>query len=316
MKKNVLFLTTLLLFVGISLAINPSHYYPMTVGNTWVYDVTGGPDGDYTETNQVTHNFLDEGYQTYVSVNSNTLYPDEPDTSLTQIRENGVYIYMNLMDEETGDYLKFIPNPFDIGESWTVFAMDTNISEDGFDYHIEFAITMAALGYDDVSVAAGSFDNCIHLLSLYESIYEYSYFGMTFADTTCDTTYMWAARDIGIVKIVEDISYEDDKYDSKETSELVSFTCSNVTEKFNSHPEDITISAYPNPFNGAVSIVAPEGSTVSISDLNGRTIEHYELSDNESHSTWIPSDKIHSGTYIVNVTKGNSTKSEKIIYLK
>jgi len=100
-------------------------------------------------------------------------------------------------------------------------------------------------------------------------------------------------------------------------------------------PDEIAITAYPNPFNSAVTITVGEGlrsSRVEIYDINGRTVA--EIPANESESAkpsstyasgacrWQPDESLGSGVYLVRAKVGPSTCSgtetatRRVVYLK
>lgn len=101
-------------------------------------------------------------------------------------------------------------------------------------------------------------------------------------------------------------------------------------------PEDFSINAYPNPFNSAVSITAPEGAEIKIFHVNGRMVEPVtELVevpagftdpganntkpptiDSGSVFVWQPGDNITSGIYLVQATVANQSTSKKIVFIK
>ncbi len=106
-----------------------------------------------------------------------------------------------------------------------------------------------------------------------------------------------------------------------------------IEEKPSAKPEAFAISAYPNPFNSAVTITAPAGAEVEVFDVNGRYIKTLRPSATslEKGGTdsaplhkggqggsyiWQPGDNIGSGVYLVRATVGGEGASRKIIYLK
>ncbi len=77
-------------------------------------------------------------------------------------------------------------------------------------------------------------------------------------------------------------------------------------------PEHFSISAYPNPFNSAVKIVAPEKTTLEIFDINGKHIT--KLSKNES--IWRPPECVSSGIYLIRAINGLNSASKRVLYIK
>ncbi len=127
-------------------------------------------------------------------------------------------------------------------------------------------------------------------------------------------TYCWLAGDSGILGIDEQIS---------------------------SLPDKLSIMAYPNPFNSAVTIAldipvgdcSPVPLSVEIYDVNGRKIAQSEdirsLSGAEttfprnslrirsgSEFVWHPDESLPSGIYLVRATVGEETVSKRVVYLK
>ncbi len=73
-------------------------------------------------------------------------------------------------------------------------------------------------------------------------------------------------------------------------------------------PEEISISAYPNPFNSAVNITVPENEHFEITDLSGRVI-----GSGKGSTLWQPGEDLSTGVYLVRV-KG--AEMLKITYMK
>ena len=103
-------------------------------------------------------------------------------------------------------------------------------------------------------------------------------------------------------------------------------------------PHDFTLSAYPNPFNSAVTISVGEGlrpSRVEIFDINGRMVEEiippsppFTRGEEEGKSplseggvlgglVWQPDEATTSGIYLVRAKIGDGqTATKRIVYLK
>jgi len=114
-------------------------------------------------------------------------------------------------------------------------------------------------------------------------------------------------------------------------------------------PQGISINAHPNPFNSAVTIVAPAGAEIEILDVNGRRISviarranarRDNLSDDEIAAlpsvtrndgvcefVWQPAASLSSGVYLVRMRFDNrslsgdeasdsGTTTKRIVYLK
>ena len=98
-------------------------------------------------------------------------------------------------------------------------------------------------------------------------------------------------------------------------------------------PADFAITAYPNPFNSAVSIAAPYGAEIEIFDLNGRRVAQLSYGGTVganlvfAHSTgdhkdrpyecvWQPSESLPSGVYLVRARFDDCETKKRIVYLK
>ena len=103
-------------------------------------------------------------------------------------------------------------------------------------------------------------------------------------------------------------------------------------------PSAFTISAHPNPFNGAVTITAPEGAEIEIYDVNGRRISviarranarrgnlsDYEIAalpsvtrnDGVSEFVWQPAPTLPSSVYLVRARFGGCVVTRRLVYLK
>ncbi len=115
-------------------------------------------------------------------------------------------------------------------------------------------------------------------------------------------------------------------------------------------PAKMEISAYPNPFNSAVSITAPAGAEIEIFDVNGRRVaelprlaslgtpsqakgnsplfkegwpeagvflsEGARLSPTAHSYVWRPEGNLGSGIYFVRATMGVESMTKRIVYLR
>ncbi len=103
-------------------------------------------------------------------------------------------------------------------------------------------------------------------------------------------------------------------------------------------PRDFAISAYPNPFNSAVTIAAPAGAEVEVFDVNGRRIAQLPVGEGLKPSRssitaqtggsettplrnaefiWRPGHSLGSGVYLARARFGNgNVTSKRIVYLK
>ncbi len=97
-------------------------------------------------------------------------------------------------------------------------------------------------------------------------------------------------------------------------------------------PAAFEISAYPNPFNSAVTIAAPASAEIEIFDVNGRMVaelippsppltrgeeEKSPLSKGDLRGfIWRPDASLGSGVYLVRVWAGDESITKRIVYLK
>ena len=83
-----------------------------------------------------------------------------------------------------------------------------------------------------------------------------------------------------------------------------------------SRPSTPTLSAYPNPFNSACRISAPENAVIEIFDINGRCVAEFDGGD----QIWKPEASVGSGIYLVRATIPEQTTSvvctKRVVYLK
>jgi len=97
-------------------------------------------------------------------------------------------------------------------------------------------------------------------------------------------------------------------------------------------PEAFAISAHPNPFNSAVTIITPAGAEIEIFDINGRRIDVIPDPDRESRGmeknldsrfhgndntvVWQPSPSLGSGVYLIRAIRDEQEVIKRIVYLK
>ena len=140
-------------------------YYPLSVGNQWVYDrsgqmtaagipvaaISGMNVTDITGT--VTHEL---GFDVYVQENAiddttviyqDTLFIDSTFTTYMRITDEGFYSYVNLAGADSAG---FVPFPLVVGATWQ-FSDDPPMTAE-----------ILSLS-ETVTVPAGSFENCLEL---------------------------------------------------------------------------------------------------------------------------------------------------------
>ncbi len=189
-----------------------SAYYPLAVGNQWVYDragqmtisgiqmatINGMNVTDITGT--VTH---DLGFDVFVQEHSmtdttefvgETLITDSTFTTYMRLTDQGLYSYVNLAQ---ADSVGFVPFPLTVGATWQ-FSEDPPMTAE--------ILSLTAT----VTVPAGSFDNCLELRTTW----------IESGNTLQNDTYF--APDVGRVKNVYTQSYE--TLVTTVTAELLSYT--------------------------------------------------------------------------------------------
>ena len=100
-------------------------------------------------------------------------------------------------------------------------------------------------------------------------------------------------------------------------------------------PEILSLSTYPNPFNSAVSISAPENAEIEIFDINGRMVANLPVGAGSKPArvsitrksggsrtlpyetvVWCPDESLGSGVYLVRVKSGDKDITKRVVYLK
>ena len=79
-------------------------------------------------------------------------------------------------------------------------------------------------------------------------------------------------------------------------------------------PDELALSVYPNPFNAAVEITAPKGSSITIHDVTGKKIADFGVVENSI--TWSPAEEISTGIYFVRSVDGDVSTCRRMVYLK
>jgi hypothetical protein len=180
MKKLALLIPIIALIIGCG--GEEENYFPLTVGNTWDYEMTtttiividtvtsdttvdtGAMDLDINE-----ETTLDNGTDVFEMITTvtfdDTLIPSFADTS---------YI------DETEDYLLEYSTKADTVPSDTMLALPLEAGKTWADYE--------AIGQENVTVPAGTFNDCWKVRGIDNS----------------DTMYMYLAPDVGMVKMSQD----------------------------------------------------------------------------------------------------------------
>ncbi len=146
-----------------------SEYYPLSVGNVWMYDRSGSIASGGVQvgtvsgeikleiTGTATHS---EGFDVYVQeysisdttvINSQTFISDSTYTEYMRITDDGMYGYSNLTDTDSSFT---VPFPLQAGATWTFSEEPPTTGE---------ILSMSVA----VTVMAGSFDNCMEMRTVW-----------------------------------------------------------------------------------------------------------------------------------------------------
>ncbi|HDR91226.1 MAG TPA: T9SS type A sorting domain-containing protein [candidate division Zixibacteria bacterium] len=317
MKRMMIILALAMVFAAI--ADNSADYFPVGIGYTWTYQ-DSSVDGVVMSYHEIVGTEMIEGHETWITEETD---PEGVDSSYTQIRTDGIYMIISFLDTLGSDRrpIKVAPAEINVGTSWTAADIDTSFNMGGADISIQVEISMEALAREDITVPGGSFESCLKIAMESIFTYEVSFGGMPFAAgsgvQSRDTT--WFAQFVGAVQS-RGMEYEIDMMsgeiaDSNKTaSYLQEYDFTNVAET-SPKPSDLTISAYPNPFNSAVALDVPVGAEVSIFDINGRRVADLGSIDN-GIVRWEPAVSVESGVYFARVTAGESAVTQRLLFIK
>jgi hypothetical protein len=177
MKKLLLLIPLVVLIVGCGGEEEEANYFPLTVGNEWNFDMTmteTTPSDTFVVTATqnleiTTETTLDNGTEVFEMIMTmtfdDTLVPDFADT---------VYF------DETEDYIMVYDAKADTVPSDTMLALPLETGKTWADHEV--------MGQDDVTVPAGTFNDCWEIREVDDE----------------DTTYMYWASDVGMVKMIAD----------------------------------------------------------------------------------------------------------------
>ncbi|MBN2543101.1 T9SS type A sorting domain-containing protein [bacterium] len=79
-------------------------------------------------------------------------------------------------------------------------------------------------------------------------------------------------------------------------------------------PNELTLKAYPNPFNAICNIEFPAEGKIKIFDMTGRLV--WNSSESSTRVTWQPAEETPNGIYLVQYSSGTLKISKKLIYMK
>ncbi len=307
MKFKGIVVLLLIIPVFSAFALNARDYFPLEIGNTWTYE-DSSESGKDTGIITIVDTIRMSGYKTYVWVD---LWEGSEDTTYYQTRPDGIwFIEIDFPDTMT---MKMFPNTFNIGDSWVVYSHDTTWVDSMYTNIEHWSVNFRAIFFEDVSVPAGSFTDCVKLQIIQEEFYiVLSGIDTIYADNTeWGEQYWWLAKDVGRIK-----NWYLDPFDSTEIIEvLLSYGTGDIDEALTNIPRNISIDVTPNPFNSACNIIAPKHATVEIIDLQGRLIWSC-LNTNRKSIVWHPNKSVESGVYFIRAAVDNQTASKRILYIK
>jgi len=130
----------------------------------------------------------------------------------------------------------------------------------------------------------------------------------------------WLSYDDGNINIV----WREEVYGSQNEIFFKRYTpdVAEIYENGESAPSQISIAAYPNPFNSNLQIVvySDHPGLITIYDVQGRFINELSFPDGSSNTIWEGRDKegrpVSTGTYFLEAKGGNMKKKIKVVYLK
>ena len=166
---------------------------------------------------------------------------------------------------------------------------------------------------EDVTVPAGSFSDCIKVISDGEIHLQVLSGGVPFLDTTFrgNLVEVWYARHIGVVR---SIGHDITGMSPDQFRVLLSHSFAEVSES-PAKPINNDLIVSPNPFNSACFIRVPEGAKIEIFDVTGKLIE--SLKSENGSAVWRPKDGVGSGVYIISTdVDGKVRASARVIFIK
>jgi hypothetical protein len=314
MKRLILMVALVAVFAAV--ADSSADYFPVGIGYTWTYQ-DSNEVGIVTTLNEMVGTEIIDGYETWITVETS---PEAVDTSFTQLRADGIYMIVEFMEEERRP-VRIAPSDIDVGTSWTAADIDTSFNMSGADISIQIVVSMEAIGRETVVVPAGSFASCLKIAMESEFTYEITFGGMPFASgsgvQSRDTT--WHAQFVGMIQS-RGMEYEIDMMSgtiadsSKTASYLQGYNFTNISEN-SRKPAEMSIIAYPNPFNSSVSIDVPEKAEIAIFDINGRKIADFGVVENGS-LRWQPATSVESGVYFVRANLDGNSLTQRVMFIK
>jgi len=93
--------------------------------------------------------------------------------------------------------------------------------------------------------------------------------------------------------------------------------CGEYVRESYQNPQNISLSAFPNPFNSSVTITTPAGAEIKIYDLLGNCVWSKTIPQSaQAKLVWQPDERLPSGVYLVKASCEGKCATRKLIYLK
>jgi len=237
--------------------------------------------------------------------------------------------------------------PINYGNSWVEAS-----SGGGFIYAFGFTINFSvqetswynADGYGSITLPTGTY-NALRVKKRNWRHSWSSHWMFGFDKVERRVSYIWFSTELGnSATFAGPIDSTGGQPDSTFTSGNLTFQIQNNSLEVSDNislPRSEIISAYPNPFNSAVTIAIAgvgaycntplQSAEIEIFDLNGRRVAHTPFgsaqgteirSSSEIETTaegqfiWHPDESLPSGVYLVRAQVGKNTAVRRLVYLK
>ncbi|HHS50796.1 MAG TPA: T9SS type A sorting domain-containing protein [candidate division Zixibacteria bacterium] len=309
---------TLALIAVAGMAINTTPYFPIALGHEWVYQDSSEAGYD-TSRALVSGMTTIHGHETFIVTKRGV---EGIDSSFYQVRPEGFYemfnLYVEMADISIENYpVLFMKNPAEIGERWAAMSIDTSMMVMGFPVDLTIDVIAEFEGFHDLILPIGDMRDCIKITALADWKIDA---GALFADSGQDLySISYYVENVGLVSQTEfDImgAMMGGSMDAT-TSKLISYDFSSIEELID-RPEGMELSAFPNPFNSAVTIRLPSADVrrVEIFDVTGRVVETLDVPSGAGFVGWEPSQTAQSGVYFIKAFAPAAEFSTRAVYLK
>lgn len=223
MSKKIVAAGIIALIVGcrkenpVAVGADAQLYFPLAVGNTWVYDLTmkdaSGQDTTISSTVTLGTSFINNGVRWY-DVNGfciqRAAMSPLPTVCVEWARDKNRVLAQKTgpgppyRDEET--VLDF---PLYVGKEWTIRSMDTIYISGQETVHQVNRIKRQVVGIGPIRVSAGEFQNAFHVLDTTYSLYESFPGTVNLRYVHRGVAHEWYALNVGLVKQTTDDIYAD-----------------------------------------------------------------------------------------------------------